>query len=75
MILRDYRCAACGNLQEEFAAEPCEACGGVTVEEFSYAPSSGLNIEMWSVFTKGSVIRQKLQNRLPWRKNSWSQTD
>ncbi len=74
-ILRDYRCGLCGDLSEDMDPVDRCHCGGVKVVEFSYAPTSGLDITMWSVFTKGHVIRQKLQNRLPWRKNSESQTD
>lgn len=76
LILRDYRCGSCGNLQEGLEdEEPCEACGGVTLVEFSYKPTQRQDPVMAAVMTKGRVIRQKLQGRLPWRKSSESQTD
>lgn len=79
MILRDFECKSCGNVQEDFDGtdlDPCHECGGQEMGAvMSYRPSSGLNVTIWSVFTKGNVIRQKLQGRLPWRKSSESQTD
>jgi hypothetical protein len=76
VILRDYRCSACQNLQEGLEpGEPCESCGGPTVEQFSYRPSQRMDPVMASVMAKGATIRKKLQGKLPWRKSSWSQTD
>ena len=75
MILRDFQCESCGNVSEDWdPADEC-VCGGQKRAFFSYAPTSGCDVTIWSVLTKGSVIRQKLQGKLPWRKSSESQTD
>ena len=79
MILRDYQCKSCGNVQEDFDGtdlDPCHECGGRQMGAvMSYRPSSGLDVKIWGVLTKGSVLRKKWLGKLPWRKSSESQTD
>lgn len=54
--------------------DPCE-CGGELEALFTYRPTSGVDIKIWDVLSKASVLKQKWQGRLPYRKSSESQTD
>lgn len=76
MILRDYICGMCGAPSEDMEpVDPCDACGGVKLVQFSYAPTQTMDPRMRTVMQKGSLIRQRLQGKLPWRKSSESQSD
>ena len=78
MILRDTVCHSCGRESEQLEAggklDPCE-CGGELDTLFTYRPTSGVDIKIWDVLSKASVLKQKWQGRLPYRKSSESQTD
>ena len=50
-------------------------CGGQLETLFTYRPTSGVDIKIWDVLSKASVLKQKWQGRLPYRKSSESQTD
>lgn len=74
-VLRDYRCGLCGDLSEDMEPVDLCHCGGVKVVEFSYAPTQVMDPAMRTIMQKGSMIRKRLQGKLPWRKSSESQSD
>lgn len=76
MILEDATCTACGHVEEQLGDEPCSLCGGLKQAHLiSYRPTQILDPVMAKVTSKHSLIKQRLQGKLPWRRVSESQSD
>ena len=76
MILHDATCSSCGREAEILGEENCNDCGWPMIpHKISFHPTQPLDPVMSKVMSKSSLIRQRLQKRLPWRKSSESQSD
>lgn len=79
-MLFDWKCTQCAHVFEELilSNEPdptCPLCNGKAEKEiFCNNPTATYSPKYAEIHMKAVNMRQKIQGKVPWRKNSYSQT-